>query len=280
MPLNLVVKRLLGKAKCLARLGDASVMLAEFVLDETALEAADLVRKGGGGLRRSTESRGLAGFQSEREPARHVAEFTDVPGPIMRQEFPHLRTGNDRRVTFEAQSCLKDEVLEQQRDVFAPISQRWDLDGDDVQAIIEVLPKAVLPAHLLKVVFRRCDHAAIDGDRRVRTQAFDPPFLQDAQEFDLQRARHALDFVEKQCPLLRVLDLADAALDGTRERTGFVTENLALEKTFRQPAAIERNEVPGPAAAVLMEAAGNQFLARARFADDEHARRRVSQMED
>ena len=51
-------------------------------------------------------------------------------------------------------------------------------------------------------------------------------------------------------------------------------------RPLRQSAAVERNEVTGPISAVLMEAAGHQFLAGTRLTNDQNARRRVSQIED
>ena len=44
------------------------------------------------------------------------------------------------------------EVFGQQQDIFAPLLQRWQLQRNDVQAIIQILPECAFRYFLAKVV--------------------------------------------------------------------------------------------------------------------------------
>ena len=56
------------------------------------------------------------------------------------------------------------EVLDEQRDRVDPFPERGDVDGDDVQAVVEVLAELALSDRLLEVPVRRCDDPGIDSD--------------------------------------------------------------------------------------------------------------------
>ena len=97
--------------------------------------------------------------------------------------------------------------------------------------------------------------------------------LEHAQEFDLRVGRQVADLVEEERALVRLLEAADAPLVGARERAAFVAEQFTLQEVFRNGGAIDRDERRFGARAVLIDGAGDQLLARARFAPDEHGDR-------
>ena len=71
-------------------------------------------------------------------------------------------------------------------------------------------------------------------------------------------------------PLVRLLEAADAPLVSARERAAFVAEQFAFQQVLRDGGAVDRDKRRLGAGAVLVDGAGDQFLARPGFAPDEH----------
>src|SRR5437879_620295 len=69
---------------------------------------------------------------------------------------------------------------------------------------------------------------------------------------------------------MRRLELADLELVGPREGAALVPEHLALEELARHGGAVDLYEGPGPAGGELVDRAGDELLARAGLASDEH----------
>src|SRR5687768_2731656 len=71
---------------------------------------------------------------------------------------------------------------------------------------------------------------------------------------------------------MRRLELADLPLGGAGERAALVAEELAFEQCLGERRAVETDERPFLARAGIMHRAGDQFLADAAFAADQHRR--------
>jgi hypothetical protein len=89
------------------------------------------------------------------------------------------------------------------------------------------------------------------------------------QQLDLQGQRHALDFVQKQGAAVGVLDLADALALGAGEGAFLVAEQFRFEDRFGQGAAIDGHEGMVAPAAEVVQAARDEFLAGAGFAEQD-----------
>jgi hypothetical protein len=77
------------------------------------------------------------------------------------------------------------------------------------------------------------------------------------------------DFIQKQGAAVRLFEPADAASFGTGEGAAFVAEQLAFEEVFGNSGAIDGEKRAVGTGAVLTEGAGDEFLARPGFAQDE-----------
>ena len=93
---------------------------------------------------------------------------------------------------------LREEVRDQQRDVFAPAVERRHLDVHDVQAVVEVFAELAAHHELLQVAVRGRDHAHVDRDGVGGADGADLVLLQHAQQLHLQAHRHVADLVEQQ----------------------------------------------------------------------------------
>ena len=162
------------------------------------------------------------------------------------------------------------EVLEQQQDVVAALTQRRDAQRRDVQPVVEVGAKAPLVGGQAQVFLGRGDHPDVQGDQLVAAQALDRPLLQQAQQLDLHLQAHALDLVEEQGAAVGELELADAAPRSAGEGAGLVAEQLALHHRFGQGAGVDRHEGPAAATGQVVQGARHHLLAGAGFTEDQH----------
>src|SRR5205823_1500853 len=94
--------------------------------------------------------------------------------------------------------------------------------------------------------------------------------LEHAEELRLQLERDVPDLVEEEGSAIRQLEPPDPLCDRAREGAALVAEELALEQTGRNGRAVELHERPLAAPAELVDGAGDQLLARARLAADDH----------
>ena len=161
-------------------------------------------------------------------------------------------------------------MVGQYRNVFATLAQRRQPDRQDVQPVEEIFAELAFRDHALAGSrFDTGDDAHIHRDRgcrrRVRRRA-----PEHAKQLHLHGRRHVVDIVEEDRAAMRHLEAARAILDRAGERSALVAEELRLDERLGQDRAADRHERPAPARAVVMDQAGDDFLACAGLADDEH----------
>ena len=100
------------------------------------------------------------------------------------------------------------------------------------------------------------------------------PFLQHAQQLDLQARAHFADFVQKKRAAVRRPEASLVIAHGARERAFHMAEQFGLKQCFGKRPAIHFDQGPGRAVAVVVHHIRDQFLARARLSRDEHRRAR------
>ena len=111
-------------------------------------------------------------------------------------------------------------------------------------------------------------HVHLDGLRAA--QALELLLLQHAEQLGLQLRRDVADLVEEQRPPVGQLESADFLADGAGEGALLVAEQLALQQPRGDGRAVELDEGPVSPRAQVVQGAGDEFLARAGFAANEH----------
>ena len=64
-----------------------------------------------------------------------VDQFADVSRPVVAEQLRQLGRAGRQRISAVALRGLGGEVIEQQRDILASVSQRRDVQFGDVQAV-------------------------------------------------------------------------------------------------------------------------------------------------
>jgi hypothetical protein len=166
------------------------------------------------------------------------------------------------------------EVVGEQRDVLEAVAQRRDADRDDVDAIEQILAEAAGLDLVAEVAVGRADEAKVDLGH-APADRLDLPLLQRAQQLDLDVQRDLADLVEEQGAGVGLDEATLARARGAGEGALLVAEQLALEDRLRQRGAVGRDQLARGAGAVLVDVAGEQLLAGAALAEQQHGRRRA-----
>ena len=150
------------------------------------------------------------------------------------------------------------------------VAQRRQRDRNHVQPVVEVLAERPFLHQLAQVGVGRGDDAGVELDRPRLADALDLALLQRPQQLRLQRQRHQADFIDEERAAMRQLEAADACRHGAGERALGVAEQLGLGQRLGNRGGVERDEALVAARAVVVNRAGDELLAGAGLALDQH----------
>ena len=208
-----------------------------------------------------------------RHHGQPVAEVFQLPHVALEIETRQILQGGLRQpLGFDTQfaGALLQEMAGEQRDVLAPLAQGGQADTDDVEAVEQVFAEqAVLDARF-QVLVRRRDDPDVGLDRRMAANPVEMPIRQYAQQAGLQFGRHVTDFVEKQRAALSLLEAAAPLGLGTGKGAAFVAEEFRFEQILGYRRRVDGDEGLVGARAVPVQGTGDQLLARAGFASNQH----------
>src|SRR5258707_5282 len=157
-------------------------------------------------------------------------------------------------------------MVDQKRDVAVAFAQRWNEDGHDVDAEVEVFTEAAFAYRVFEVFVGGGNQAEVDFARDAAAEALHGAFLQDAQEFALEVGIKGGDFVEKERAIVGRFDHARPGGIGAGEGTLFVAEEFRLHQGFGEGGAVEADEWVICAVAALDDGLRDELLAHATFA--------------
>ena len=160
---------------------------------------------------------------------------------------------------------LPQKMCCQQRNIFAPFSQRRQFQRDHVQAIKQVFSKRAIRAHLIEIAMRSRDDAHVHIHRLRRAHGPHRAVLQHTQQLRLKREWHVADFIEKQAAAIGRLKQSLLRGRSARKRTLGITEQLTLQQLLRDRRTVNRHERLGGSIARGVNRARQQLFSGARF---------------
>ena len=164
---------------------------------------------------------------------------------------------------------LAQEVLAQQRDVVLALHQGRDLQGDHVDAVVEVLAE-VAPLHFaLQVLVGGGQDPEIHGDFRGAAHPHQGLFLEHPQQLDLHGGGHLADLVQEDGAAGGDLQQPFLHPPGPGEGLLFVAEELVGQQFLAEGAAVDGQKAFFGPQAQVVDGLGHQFLAGAGLAQDE-----------
>src|ERR1700745_995488 len=121
-------------------------------------------------------------------------------------------------------------MLHQQRNVCGALSQRRNIDRENVNTVVEVAAKLILADHFFQVAVSSGHNPDVDFPFRGTAQPLDFPLLQTAKEFRLPLPRDVADLVKKQRALIGQLDPAYLLACRAGIGAALMTKELTFEK--------------------------------------------------
>ena len=201
-----------------------------------------------------------------------VLQLARIARPVIRRQHVDRRGGEPADVAAVLGRIALQEVVGEQQHVGLPLAQRRDEDREDVEAVEQVLAEAALLDRPLEILVGRGNQPDVGLQRLVAAEALELPLLQDAQQLDLRRQLHVANLVEEQRPSLGQFEPPLLAGVGAGERPLLVAEQLGFDQRIRQRAAADLHErLLGPRR-VVVDRAGDQLLAGAGLAAQQHGR--------
>ena len=143
------------------------------------------------------------------------------------------------------------EEVHEERDVLGAIAERREMDGEDVESVVEILAEGLFLDRFQQVAVGGGDDADIDPDRRLAADAVEFMLLQDVEQLGLDLGREFADLIEEDGAAVGELEAADAPGDGAREGPLLVAEELALHEPVGR--ALQLTLMNGLSARLLVE---------------------------
>jgi hypothetical protein len=207
----------------------------------------------------------------DQRPLHEVFQFTDVARKIVFLQRSQVRRthGGVRDAHFRGEQAQK--VSHQHRDVFLPVAQGRHMNCEPREPKIEVLAEPTRGHRCFEIRVGAGEQPHLHLLRRRGAHRNELTVFEHPQQLDLQPQRHFADLIDKQGPVVRLLEIPLVIGGGTAERTLAVTEDGRLRQLVRNGAAVHRHERVARQLAPIMDDAGDQFLARPALAGDQDA---------
>src|SRR6266446_3241513 len=147
-----------------------------------------------------------------RDAPHQVLQLAHIAGPGMFAQAL-LGLGIQRLGCLTRRRTLAQEMPGQIDDILAALSQRWQADGNYIEAIKQVLAELALANRLAQVAMGGGDDPHIGFDRQPAADDGELALLQYTQQPGLRLQRHVADLVQEQRAASGLFEAADAPRD-------------------------------------------------------------------
>ena len=159
-------------------------------------------------------------------------------------------------------------MLGQNLNILTPLAQGRQAQTNHIQTVKQVLAKHAFFDALLKVLVGGGNDAHIGFDGAVSAHTVEMTIGQNTQQTRLQIKRHVTNFVQEQGAAFSLLKTTTPGSLSARKCTAFVTKQFAFKQIFGNGSRVDGHKRTIGTRRMLVQRAGNQFFARARFAGD------------
>src|SRR5437016_5731262 len=163
-------------------------------------------------------------------------------------------------------------MVYEQRDIIPALTKRREVEGDDVEAVVEIFAEAAITHETQQVDIRRGHDAHIHFDIFGAAQTHEFAFLDDPQQLSLRFQADGGNLVKENGALIGHLEEPLLGGDGARERTLYMAEELRFEKVNGDGAAIDGHERFVRASRAGVDGLSNKFLPGSAFTDNQNGR--------
>src|SRR6267154_1406875 len=158
-----------------------------------------------------------------------VFQFANVARPVIGQHDFDGLVGKNFFLARSTRTAFH-KMSQKQRNILAPLSQRWYAQTENVQPEIQIAAESTFHHRLLQNPVRGGQDADVDGNTAGAADGANFLFLDSAQKLGLQVNRKFADFVEEYGSTFGDGQQSILGLVGARERSLDVTEQLAFDQ--------------------------------------------------
>ena len=141
---------------------------------------------------------------------------------MLRMGFPDSRANFSRKKFGE------------RGNIFLVVAQRRNVDGDDVQAVVEILAERAFFERGAQVAIGGGDQAHVHFERFRSAEALEFALLQNAQKLHLNRGGNVADFVEEKRALVGQLEFSGLAGRRRRRTRPSRSRKVRFREDFRE----------------------------------------------
>src|SRR5205085_854264 len=135
-----------------------------------------------------------------------------------------------------------EKMGDQKRYVLTTLAQRRQVNGEDIQAEVEIFAELLFLHAFAEVGVGRGDDTDVYLDRTGAADTHDLAFLQRAKQLRLKSERQFADFIEGNAAALRGFESAKFCAYRTGKGALFVAEQFAFKKRVGNCGAIHADE--------------------------------------
>src|SRR5436190_19354396 len=160
-------------------------------------------------------------------------------------------------------------MLNEYRDVVGALPEWRHVEGDDVEAIVQIGAEAARFDLLFEIAVGRRDESCVDRNRLRSADGDHLAVLEHAQQLDLRRWRRLADLVEKKGARGGGREQTFLVLHRAGERSLHVAEELTLEQALGEGTTVDRQERSFRAIRQIVDIARDDLFTRTGFTLDE-----------
>jgi hypothetical protein len=193
-----------------------------------------------------------------------------VAGPGVARERVHDGFWHFLDPTAELGLTSLDDGPHQEGDVFAPVPEGRDVDGEDSEPVEEIFAEAALREGPGQVAIRGGEDPDVDLHGARAADALELTVLEDAKKLRLEVQGELADLVQEERPAVGELEAAHAGGGRAREGALLVAEQLALDEGGRQGGTVDADQRARTPGAPVVDRPGQELLPRARLPKEQH----------
>ena len=167
-------------------------------------------------------------------------------------------------------SHLHGKQAEQQHDVLTTFAQWRHLDGDRIQAVIQILTETPFADSLLNI------HVGSGYDANISFAHLGSTYrdifarFEHTQQSCLRSQRQLSHFIEKQRTLIGHTEITGRIVDSTRKRTLNMAEELRVDSALWDRTAVDGEILLTSAWRIVVNHTRNDFLTHTAFSHNQH----------
>src|SRR5579864_261800 len=209
-----------------------------------------------------------------------IFQFANVARPIVVHQELHRAGCKLSHGLAVLEAVALEKMGEQRRHVFAAIAQRGKHEMNYVQAVVQILAKAAFADKRQELNVGGGHDADIHFELLCSAKPHELALLNDAQQLGLRFRADGGNFVEENSALVGDFEESFFGSDGAGESAFHVTEELRFEQIDGNRARVHWNKGFIRARRSGVDSFGDEFLAGAAFAADQHGGARRSHLGD